>query len=197
VFYLSYARADHGVTNARFFDFFEELSENVAQLVSVPAGIGTGYMDRSIASGTQWTPELLNAIGTCQVFVALLSAPYINSLWCAQEWSAFSQREVVPRSGEAAQNTAIIPVIWAPFAEKVTPPTIDAIQRFSPNGLRDLDIVRQYHVYGMQGLMQAGLTGSYQTVVWELARQIATVHRSHWVRPQTFHENELHDIFRE
>jgi hypothetical protein len=198
VFFLSYARAVRGVApNARFFNFFEELSENVAQLVARPVGAEPGFMDRSIASGAHWTPELLKAIGTCQVFVALLSPPYVSSMWCGQEWWAFKQREVVKRSGEPDYQTAIIPVIWAPLADEDTPAAVHAVQRFSPDGVPDIDTVSRYQGEGVLGLLQMGLTERCGAVNWQLARRIAAVHRSHWVRPRTFHESELRDIFQE
>jgi hypothetical protein len=93
LFFLSYAHSqtkrDSGVSYERnrwFVKFFEDLSENVAELVSRPAGSDPGYMDQWIAAGRLWTPDLLNAIGTCQVFVALLSPIYIDRDWCGMEW---------------------------------------------------------------------------------------------------------------
>ena len=60
-----------------------------------------GFMDQEMPGGMQWADELLHAAGTCQVLVALLSAPYLKSEWCGMEWHAFSQRTVTEAGGSA------------------------------------------------------------------------------------------------
>src|SRR5215472_7793444 len=115
LFFLSYARSAAAEAqmiprerNRFFFRFFDDLSENVAELVSRPPGSDPGYMDRSISGGVHWRSELLEAIGTCQVFVALLSVRYFGSHWCSREWYAFSQRTVLNRAGARASHQALI-----------------------------------------------------------------------------------------
>ena len=75
-------------------EFFHDLAENVGQLISLRADVPAGFMDQEMRGGMQWTDELLHAVGTCQVLVALLSARYLKSDWCTMEWHAFSQRTV-------------------------------------------------------------------------------------------------------
>jgi TIR domain len=206
LFFLSYAHAGEGgrapaaprAWTRRVSKLFDDLSESVAALVSRPLGSYPGYMDRSIPDGGRWTKELLEAIGTCQVFVALLSPSYFNSHWCSMEWHAFSQRKVTRRSGGGGDHqTAIIPVIFAPFPHEPVPPAVGEIQWFSPNGLPNSDIAAQYEKDGVYGLLQMQLDSGYSGVVWRLAQRIAELHYSHLVEPCTFRQNELRDIFRE
>jgi hypothetical protein len=201
LFFLSYARSEvrdpHTPPrehNRHVIKFFNDLSENVAWLVSRPAGSDPGFMDRSIRYGSRWTEELLEAIGTCQIFIALLSGPYAASRWCGMEWCGFSQRKVI--SHRADHQSAIIPVIWAPFPEELTPASILVIQRFSPTGLPDANIVAEYEEDGILGLIQTR-NASYDGVVWRLARSIADFHHTHDVEPRSLGPGDLRDAFRE
>jgi TIR domain len=205
LFFLSYAhsaeirqhRGNRHERNWRFAKFFDDLSENVAELVSRPAGSDPGYMDRSIPDGERWTPELLTAIGTCQVFVALLSPPYFESRWCGLEWHAFSQRRVTSRSpGRASSQTAIVPVIWAPIREQDVPAAVGQIQMFYPRGAPNADLAAQYESNGIVGLLQVSDV-AYQTVVWLLALRIADLHYNHRVEHGTFKIDDLRNVFEE
>jgi hypothetical protein len=206
LFFLSYAHAVEGYQangprqepNRRVVTFFDDLSENVAELVSRPAGLDPGYMDRSMHGGVRWTSELLRAIGTCQIFVALLSAPYFDSVWCSKEWFAFSQRLVGRQSGDGPDHqTAIIPVIWAPLPQDRIPAVVNSVQRFSPSGLVNAEIIAQYEENGVVGLLRMQQESSYQTVVWRLAQRIAKINYSHRVEPRLLDESDLCDVFRE
>jgi len=206
LFFLSYAHSVDGYQangppqepNRLVVKLFDDLSVNVAELVSRPAGSDPGYMDRSMHGGVRWTSELLRAIGTCHVFVALLSASYFVSSWCSREWFAFSQRTVVRQSGDGSDHqTAIIPVIWAPLPHDRIPAIVNSVQRFSPSGLVNADITAQYEENGVVGLLRMQQESAYQTVVWRLAQRIARIHYSHWVEPCPLPESELRDIFRE
>ena len=126
--------------------FFDDLSENVAELVALSAGRDPGFLDRTIPGGTHWTGELLRAVGTCQAFVALLSPQYFASAWCGMEWNAFSLRTVARRapgvldSRRSGHYTGIVLVNWTPVQAREIPPVVSAVQRFSPAGLPDPDI---------------------------------------------------------
>lgn len=207
LFFLSYAHSvplrrqkratqDPGQHIIRFFD---DLSENVAELAARLPGSDPGYIDQSMPSGRQWSRELLDALSTCQAFVALLSAQYFSRPWCGMEWYAFSQRTVVSRpSGQVSNETAIIPVVWAslPPPEQI-PPVVSAIQRFTPPGLPD-GIASQYEKDGVFGLMRIGHESDYDAVVWRLAQRIAELHYGYDIKPHDFRDSEeLRDIFRE
>jgi hypothetical protein len=206
LFFLSYARAARNLhptgpphdPNRQVVQFFDDLSENVAELVSRPPGADPGFMDRSIPDGGHWTPELLGALGTCQVFVPLLSVPYFQSKWCGMEWHAFAQRTMI-RTGDSASDhqTGIIPVVWAPTPPGAAPAVVRAVQRFTPAGLPDPDTAEHYKREGVYGLLRLRLEDAYQAVVWRLAQRIAQLHYNHLVQFRTFERSELRNIFME
>lgn len=204
VFFLSYAHSEGRPMgppqepNRRFVTFFDDLSENVAQLIDRPTGSDPGFMDRSLAGGTRWTSELLDALGGCQVFVALLSAPYLISDWCGREWYAFSQRKVVMSKDDGARHqSAIIPVLWAPLRHERIPAAVRAVQRFSPTGLSDPGVKARYEANGIFGLLATKQDSAYQEIVWSLALQIADIHYAYWVEPRDFDPGELRNLFEE
>ncbi len=205
VFFLSYAHPGKSrrqgpprEANKLVLSFFDDLSDNVALLVARPAGADPGFMDGSVPAGGRWTSELLTAVGTCQVFVALLSVPYFSSPWCGREWHAFAQRTVVRHSAtDSEYRTGFFPVIWAPVSPDQVPVPIQNIQRFSPAGLPDIDIREQYETNGVFGLTKIRGHEAYDAVVWRLAQCIADFLRYHRVEPRTLAKDELHDIFRE
>jgi TIR domain len=204
LFFLSYARTAqsdqdfelHGPDHD-FVTFFNDLSKQVAGLVSRRPGADPGFMDRSISAGRQWSKELLWAIGNCEVFVALLSGPYTSSQWCGKEWGGYAQRKVIG-DGRPNPRLPIIPVIWAPFPDELTPQVIRSVQRFSPGVFPDADVRAEYEQYGVSGLLWMFRTASYRSVVWRLAMEIARFHHSkHSVEPRTLSEGELYDAFQE
>lgn len=205
LFFLSYAHSAENKSpsqpqdpNQAFVKFFDDLSHSIADLVSRPPGSDPGYIDRSMGSGVHWTDELLNAIGSCQVFVALISVRYFDSEWCGKEWYAFSRRKVVVLPSGSSRQTAIVPVTWAaPIPPSRVPPVVSKVQRFMPINLPDPATAALYSNEGIVGLQRMGLEGAYQTVVWRLAQHIAELQYSHWVEPDILEEHQLLDIFRE
>jgi len=204
LFFVSYSHSPNsgswsydGDRNVR--DFFELLSYNLSQLV--PRRVGAedpGFMDGLLNPGGEWTNELLQAIGTCQVFVALINLPYVTSEWCGMEWYAFAQRQVRLQSGEETANrTAFMPVIWAPWQRtEELPGAIRAVQRFSPDNLPQ-DIIGPYRHDGLLGLYQTGRRDAYGAVVWRLAQKIALFLDSHVVEPRVLKREDLRDAFQE
>jgi TIR domain-containing protein len=195
LFFLSYARSHIGGPSSLLREpdkdvitFFNDLSDNVARLVSRRAGADPGFMDRSIRPGQRWTEELLHAVGTCDVFVPLLCVPYTSSRWCGMEWYAFSQRN--------GAGGAIIPVIWAPFSEQRIPAIVNQVQRFSPGDLPDVEAQAEYEQHGVSGLIWLMRMVPYRWVVWRLAREIAQRHHGiHTVDQRTLGEDELRNAF--
>ena len=205
-FFLSYARAAEGTAESGAeFDadrlverFFRDLSVNIAQLVSLRVGVEPGFMDRTMRGGIRWSDELLHALGTCQVLVALVSASYLSSDWCGMEWHAFSMRTVW-RLGQSAtpRQACIIPVIWAPVpSEAALPPQISAGMFFMPDSNPEAEVLSQYRKNGIFGLLRMQRQASYQIVVWQLAMQIAHVYHGQQVGFREFRTDELHNIFR-
>lgn len=194
IFFVSYA---HTRSSQLIASFFDDLSGHVQELVGRAPGDDPGFLDRSMAGGRRWAPELLHAVSTCQVFVPLLSASLFDSAWCGYEWHAFSQRRVVNRrTGQTDMETAIVPVIWVPHGTKPEPPVIGQIQKFSPTGLPD-EVVKKYHDDGIYGLSFVD-TNAYRAVVWKLAQRVVNLHLSHHVeRGPIPDENQLRNAFTE
>jgi TIR domain-containing protein len=193
LFFLSYAHSPGDQVTR----FFEDLSEMLAQLVDLKAGAEPGFMDTSISGGRRWSGELLSAVGTCQVFLPLLSRPYLASEWCGMEWYAFAERAVVARADGSDHETAIVPVIWAPLPDEAKMPSaVSAIQRFTPGDLPDPTIARLYQDEGVFGLTMVK-KDAYEPVVWRLAQRIADITHKYVVEPRVLKPTELRDIFQE
>lgn len=204
LFFLSYAHTHEARRNPVSLEpntfvrrLFEDLSTHVGELVGRPTGADPGFMDSSMSGGERWTPELLTAAGTCQVFVPLISSSFLNSAWCAMEWHAFARRKIVRRQdGASAHETAIVPVTWSPTNGSPLPPIVGDIQRFSPTNMPDPQIAAQYHREGVYGLLAMRLENAYRAVVWRLAQRVVAIHRAYWVTPQVpVAATELRNVF--
>lgn len=203
-FFVSYARARDRSGNpgaGHFSDqltrqFFFDLSEDVGQLISRTTGADVGFMDMGTPGGTHWLDELLHAAGTCQVLVALVSAPYLSSEWCGKEWCAFSQRTPQPFPGASAspRQGHIIPVLWAPVPFALPAP-VGAEMIFSPTGTPKPELPAEYKANGVYGLLRTERRDSYQIVVWELAKLISRVYHSQLLEPRKFKLEDLYDMF--
>jgi|HubBroStandDraft_5_1064220.scaffolds.fasta_scaffold06880_2 hypothetical protein len=205
-FFLSYAHPligrQIGVPKqaTRWLDeFFDDLSETVAELVGLETGTDAGFMDRSMESGEIWSDELLQAVGTCQVCVALLSPRYVarSRKWCGMEWSAFAKRQVIRRSDHReVSRRPIIPVNWAPMPDgRRFPAPVMKVQHFGLTGLPDPSHRVLYEAEGIRGLMHLG-SPAYDTLVWKLARAVSTFCETYWVERMTFRQADLRNVFR-
>lgn len=181
IFFLSYAHSKPGRggrrrgPNPNVTRLFDDLSVHVSEMVPLRGGVDPGFMDRSMGGGERWNEELLTAVGTCQVFVALISPPYVQSRWCALEWDAFARRPVTRRSPTASTNgTTILPVIWVP-PPATLPKAVSDVQTFTPKDLPGPEIEAGYHGEGLYGLRTMGFTDDYDAVVWRLAQRIVTL----------------------
>ena len=200
LFFLSYAHSGQDAPTTHELQvakFFKDLTEFVAQMVDRVPGQQMGFIDRSIPHGSRWTDDLLDALGTCQTFVALLSRPYTSADWCGKEWHAFSQRTVLAKKA-GGNPTAFFPVLWAPIATDECPPAIQKVQRFSPAGFSGLGLERRYNELGLLGVMETmGRRNTYKAIVWSLAKSIADFSYDHEVEPRVFHEEDLRNVFEE
>src|ERR1035438_278277 len=97
-FFLSYAHANKGSSNGgkvhdsdrKAEQFYFDLMNDLGQLIGLGTGEELGFMDTRLKGGITFVPELMHLLGTCQILVPLLSAPYLSSEWCGKEWHAFS-----------------------------------------------------------------------------------------------------------
>jgi hypothetical protein len=190
VFFLSYSRPDRSrpvaapqEPNRHVMRFFDELTENVNELVGSPAGQDPGFVDLGRGGGESWQETVLGAVGTCQVFVCLLSRPLLKSPWCCREWDAFARRAVVPRGGSARPgDTAIVPVLWAPLSDPM-PPMVAKINVFRPTGLPKEHYAARYLANGLFGLLRSE-PDIYEAILWKLALHIQRIHTQYWVEPR-------------
>jgi hypothetical protein len=180
VFFLSYARAQlatNSVTspydvNAHVRQLFTDLTAIVNELVPLLPGQDPGFMDTTLDGGEVWERRLLRAAGSCQVFIPLLSIPYLRSTWCAMEWDAFTRRPVTPtEDGRPDDVSGVLPVLWAPIVGAI-PRVVTEVQRFTPANLPDPRFGPRYEHDGLLGLMRMGQEDAYQSIVWALARRI-------------------------
>ena len=80
-------------------------------------------------------------------------------------WVGCRWRRVVRRvTGEPDGETAIVPVLWAPFLRSL-PPEFAEINRFTPMGMPDSRYNARYQEYGVLGLMRTRQDDVYDTVV--------------------------------
>ncbi|WP_327010399.1 TIR-like protein FxsC [Dactylosporangium sp. NBC_01737] len=184
VFFVSHARpgrlSSAGPPQERYRHvkrFFDDLTANVNELIGSSPGQVTGFIDVAEDGGVRWREQVLHAAGTCQVLVCLLSTDYLfRSEWCPREWSAFASRRVVRRDTRRPDGeTAIVPVLWAPFLRPL-PPVVAEVNRFTPTGLPDSSYNAMYQEYGILGLLRTGQDGVYDAVVWKLAMHIQRIH---------------------
>ena len=206
-FFLSYSRTgaqSAGRRNVRSSDqlveqFYDDLCEDVAPLVHLPYGCDMGFMDTDgLPGGMNWHPELIHALGTCQVLVGLLSMGYLNSDWCGKEWHAFVRRHKESTATGNPNQGCIIPVRWAPLAGDVPAVVKDHVSIFSPKATRlNPDLPQRYNAKGIFGLMQTGEENAVAEIVWQLAQLIQKIYYGQRLEPREFEPNELRNIFRE
>ncbi|GIJ81260.1 TIR domain-containing protein [Micromonospora phaseoli] len=189
VFYLSYARAQQSRRPAapraeasrHVPQFFDDLSMNVNELLGLPGGEVAGYVDLTLDGGERWQDQVLHAVGTCQVFISLLSPSYFASRWCAMEWDAFARRRTTDRrSGAPVPSTGFLPLSWVPTS-KAIPQPIAEINTFG--AALDPEVRRHYQAEGLYGLMTMRLDHEYAQVVWRVAMQIAQMCQEQTVEP--------------
>ncbi|GLZ60678.1 TIR-like protein FxsC [Micromonospora sp. NBRC 107095] len=190
VFYLSYARvqrprrpaAPRAEASRYVPQFFDDLSSNVNEILGVPPGHVAGYVDLTVDGGERWQDQVLHAVGTCQVFVSLLSPAYFNSQWCAMEWDGFARRRTTnQRGGAPVPSTGFLPLSWVPTSGPM-PRAIAQINAFNVAGL-DPQAQQQYQSEGLYGIMAMRFDHVYAQVVWRVATQIARMSREQTVEP--------------
>jgi FxsC-like protein len=110
-FFLSYARGDDDEYVQKFFtDVSRELRRR--GVLDEPVG----FLDTDMVVGTEWEPELEEALCTCRVFVAIYTPRYFSRENCGKEWQVFNERmrRYEEQSGERPQT--LLPILWVPPA---------------------------------------------------------------------------------
>jgi hypothetical protein len=190
VFFVSHATAhDHNADgptepNTVFAEFVHALDEDLNHMMARRAGANPGFIDRGMRAGTGWERQILTAIGTCQVLVALVSEPFSNSDWCGMEWHAFTKRRTWRRSDGAlmAEPQCALPVLWTVNPNEEYPQTVMRQQRFQPRRTSKAPLDQLYLREGIYGMYRAEYD-AYQATVWRIAQEIQRLVNEYWVEP--------------
>jgi FxsC-like protein len=114
-FFLSYARGDDDVYVRKFFD---ELSKEVRNLTGDPSGQQVGFLDvQGIPLGSSWSPQLIEALSTCRVFISLCSPSYFRRPACGREWQVFASRLYAYQQNTGVRPPALMPLVWTPTTQ--------------------------------------------------------------------------------
>jgi hypothetical protein len=193
-FFLSYAHTGQAanVTHEMVNRFFLDLSNHISTLIAYPAGQGLGFIDLEKSGSTSWNQDLLNALGTCQVFIPLLSIPYLRSPWSGKEWYAFSRR-----GKTESKRTNILPIRWAPIPQNYQMPrAVQETQFFSPKNLSSApNLAEDYAIDGLFGLMRSGRKDDYERTVWQIAKEIQLLYYSGHLDPMLSNPDDLVNLF--
>jgi hypothetical protein len=201
VFFLSYGRilpvrGGEQDPDAEVLRLFRDLSAMLNQLLDRDAAVEPGAMDRQIAGGRRWSPELAEKVGTCRVFVALASPRYYRSEWCGREWGAYEARQRAEDAKPLPRDSGMIVVRWIPPARgQRIPKAMNAVQEFAPFEGRDYILYREH---GLWGLLAMGNEDSYRFIAYSLARRIAELYHTARVPSRVFPDAaDLPNVFRE
>jgi TIR domain len=197
-FFISYAHTG-AESDERANLFYHRLCGHIQTLVDVPVGTALGFFDQDgISPAVLWDKELAEALGTCQVMVALLNPPYLNRVWCAKEWHAFTLRKSEPLPGATGSPNLgpILPVRWAPIPASVKiPREVGKPQFFTPtNTSKQPGLVKSYEEDGVYHLLEDD-DNAARTIVWQLAKRIQDIYYSHRLLPRVFKQGDLRNVF--
>ena len=183
-FFLSYARtpkrdpADREDPDRWVHKLYKDLCAAILQMTEAQPE-EAGFMDRENRIGTEWSPELVNALAMCRVFVPLYSRRYFESDNCGKEWFAFARREVNQNAqGNQAVN-AIVPALWARLDQSRIPDVAQPIQ------YHHVDLGPRYGTEGFYGIMKLQkYRADYLLAVHRLAERIVQVADETSIHPE-------------
>ncbi|MEV8632182.1 TIR-like protein FxsC [Streptosporangium sp. NPDC051023] len=172
-FFLSYAHvpsndlAGRGDPNKWIERLFRDLCDHIVQLTRALPG-ETGYIDRDLRTGDNWSQTLSERLSACRVFVPLYSPRYFESEQCGKEWAAF-----LGRASHYEGPGAIVPAIWAPVRAAALPHAAQAIQ------FNHTELGVRYAEEGFYGIMKLRkYRDHYQAATFALAQRIVEVAES-------------------
>ncbi|WP_328384044.1 TIR-like protein FxsC [Micromonospora zamorensis] len=165
-FFLSYARGDEDALVQRFY---EDLSAEVRLIAGLPRDEQVGFVDRTILFGERWPQRLVEALGSCRSFLALMTPRYFQSEACGQEWQLFADRIAQFDSQRSVDTSLLKPLMWIPARPGRIHPVAQPLQ-YSSNSLGEL-----YQRLGVRQLMRMQRHhDDYRTFLFELANQIVS-----------------------
>lgn len=171
-FFLSYARtpkrdpADKSDPDRWVYKLYRDLCDEILQMTDVRPG-EAGFMDRENKLGAEWSPDLMNSLKSCRVFVPLYSRRYFESDNCGREWFAFARREVLKRAHNGEPTSAIVPALWTRLDRDSLPEIARSVE------YADTDLGARYSAEGFYGIMKLrNYRADYQRAVHRLAERI-------------------------
>ncbi|GIJ06806.1 TIR-like protein FxsC [Micromonospora andamanensis] len=165
-FFLSYARGDE---DALVQKFYEDLSAEVRLIAGLSRDERVGFVDRTILLGERWPQRLVEALGSCRSFLALMTPRYFQSRVCGQEWQLFAERTARFESQRRVDTSLLKPLMWIPAQPGRIHPVAQPLQ-YTSDSLGDL-----YQRLGVRQLMRLQRhSDDYRTFLFELASQIVT-----------------------
>jgi hypothetical protein len=125
LFFFSYARADrsgagNGLLRAQdagpgnsVDKFYNNLCDEVAALTGLRS-VDVGYYDvRNLELGVLWPKELMEALQSALVMVALFSPTYFSRPACGREFQVFRRRhEALTKNLGRTTEPRVLPVLW-------------------------------------------------------------------------------------
>jgi hypothetical protein len=160
-FFVSYAH-DLGEDDKHVRRFHADLSHDV-RLHSGLRDEYIGFCDATLQAGDRWSPALVRALCTSQVFLALCSPTYFTRSSCGKEWQVFTRR----LAGVGHPGPHLIPLFWVPM----TMP--DVAQQYQ---YRDIALGEAYRNDGLRNLIRLGANRDhYHRFITALATRIVNV----------------------
>jgi FxsC-like protein len=151
------------------YKLYRDLCDVILQLTNARPE-EAGFMDRENKLGTEWSPELVNALQRCRVFVPLYSRRYFESSYCGKEWFAFARREVTNAARRGDVASAIVPALWTRMDRNRLPNVAQSVQ-FDHSALGE-----RYCTEGFYGIMKLqNYRADYQRAVHRLAERIVDI----------------------
>jgi hypothetical protein len=185
ILFFSYARADRegaGTSRLNALDrgqgnaidaFYQHLCDQVAALTALPAD-EVGFFDKkNLELGTPWPRELMGALRSASVMIALFSPTYFSRAACGREFEIFRRRHrVLQESLGRATSHRVLPVLW------VRPDvTYQSIPGCCRDYVRDIqhtapDMPDSYNQYGLMRMYELGLTTETNIICHSIADRV-------------------------
>jgi hypothetical protein len=173
-YFLSYAHGSE-TDDKLVAQFHEDLTHEMA-LHSGWSDREIGFCDTGLRIGDPWSPALVKALCTCQVFLALCTERYFERPACGKEWTIFSRRLAATPSRAGDRPGSLMPLRWMPVAM----PQVAAGFQYKDSDLGDV-----YHKHGLRDLVRMQkYQDEYRGFVTALARRIVTLDRRYKIRPE-------------
>jgi hypothetical protein len=172
-FFLSYA---HGENDDLVAAFFEDLCAEVRTYTGDDQNEQVGFLDNdALRAGASWPTDVIDAVSTCRVFVALCSPRYFRSEPCGKEWAVFGWRLAAYTRATNHRAPALMPLLWV---ARDPPASLGDIQH--SDKLFGLD----YNRHGVRQLMRISThRNAYLELVTALAKRICQIADEHDVPP--------------